>query len=1127
MKKITALVLSLALIFSLVVLPSAINTSAEAPYVNKVDFEAGLPTGSCEVSGYDTSVAGSYSGGLTTAKAHSGSKAYEMKTWDTAWKTTFVPIGNVESGKSYLVDLYYYVDLSATIYGSGHSGTMSITASTASPENYWSGTTAQGDILEHMQCWQLVHQTATKGWRHVSGQFTATATNGLYVSINAKDAIAMDIIIDDITVTEVTEDSVVVNCNNVYNYYYDQAGGVKIAGVAGTPITYVPERPGYKFGGWYAEPELTTPVTAFSASATSLYPAWIVSYSEDFESSNAVPANSHAYYSFNTNPANAHSGSKSIKLDSNAIAWSLYGMPLCKVEAGSKYAMDFWYRLDNVGGANMLFVPIFASEGNIWGANKYPFEGDIVTASFQDNNIIQHYFVVPTASATGVWVHSTMIFTVPTSVGTNNMLWLNVMGLTTGCSMTAYIDDISVNKLTENSAVTTFMNTYEGKNNGPVALAGKAGEDIDYVPVREGYGFKGFYTAKEGGEKVTKWTNNATVYARWGLDDGSCLVTFDANGGILKGTATEVVKEGNFVTTPNPVRPLYDFIGWYSPSGDPVTEITESCTLVAHWSETISFESFYRSRANNLGYALHIVDEETAPTGKKVAFFEYGSANWDCPVCTPVFLKPADWSTSYKNYLYFDDISYPQYLVGEAVAPDFVPGEFYYYAPLTEEPADWSTAYSEYGTFKDNKIVLLTEPTAFASGKFYKTLYSDIDGMSAFANVGNVFDGKKYEVTFKYSAASADSNGIKIGVFNYPIYSTTYSNAVKYTEDEFVVDAANCDGNWYDGKITFTADAKIVDGFTSDTLGLYVSLTEKGKEAIVMIDDVTVTEVPPEAPDFLYGDVTGEGDVDAVDLTRLKKYLAGQKVDIAKGADTNNDTSVDAVDLTRLKKHLAGSIDLNEGSSAVINVLAGKKWSVVGDSITDSRNSAASKRYYNYVAEDTGCVATMYGVSGSGYWSGNGGTQQFYNRIAQLPTDTEIVTVLGSVNDFSATLGQIDDTSKSTIAGCVNATISAIRSRCPNAKILIISPLPAGGSFSPWIEDSTNKGHMYTLLLKSICEKEGLAFLDLYHNCILEPYDGAFNKSYYSNGDGTHPNDYGHSMIYKQIEEALYSLYAE
>lgn len=57
----------------------------------------------------------------------------------------------------------------------------------------------------------------------------------------------------------------------------------------------------------------------------------------------------------------------------------------------------------------------------------------------------------------------------------------------------------------------------------------------------------------------------------------------------------------------------------------------------------------------------------------------------------------------------------------------------------------------------------------------------------------------------------------------------------------------------------------------------------------------------------VFGDVNGDKSVDASDLTRLKKYLAGSVTDIYSGGDNNGDSAVDAKDLTRLKKQLAGN----------------------------------------------------------------------------------------------------------------------------------------------------------------------------------------------------------------------------
>ena len=61
-------------------------------------------------------------------------------------------------------------------------------------------------------------------------------------------------------------------------------------------------------------------------------------------------------------------------------------------------------------------------------------------------------------------------------------------------------------------------------------------------------------------------------------------------------------------------------------------------------------------------------------------------------------------------------------------------------------------------------------------------------------------------------------------------------------------------------------------------------------------------------PTPLPGDINGDGTIDAFDLLRLKKYLAGSETSVEEyNADVNGDGSIDAFDLLRLKKYLAGS----------------------------------------------------------------------------------------------------------------------------------------------------------------------------------------------------------------------------
>ena len=59
-----------------------------------------------------------------------------------------------------------------------------------------------------------------------------------------------------------------------------------------------------------------------------------------------------------------------------------------------------------------------------------------------------------------------------------------------------------------------------------------------------------------------------------------------------------------------------------------------------------------------------------------------------------------------------------------------------------------------------------------------------------------------------------------------------------------------------------------------------------------------------EVRDILSGDVNGDGVVDTLDVTRLRKYLAEESVVVCPGADMNGDGTVDLEDLACLRRYL-------------------------------------------------------------------------------------------------------------------------------------------------------------------------------------------------------------------------------
>lgn len=201
----------------------------------------------------------------------------------------------------------------------------------------------------------------------------------------------------------------------------------------------------------------------------------------------------------------------------------------------------------------------------------------------------------------------------------------------------------------------------------------------------------------------------------------------------------------------------------------------------------------------------------------------------------------------------------------------------------------------------------------------------------------------------------------------------------------------------------------------------------------------------------------------------------------------------------------------------------GVKWAAMGDSLTDSGNTRASKRYFDYIAENTGIVVTNLGKSGTGYMKPYNSSLPFYQRVDTIPLDSDVITIFGSGNDCSLTLGSPTDTGTDTVCGCINNTIDGIRSRIIGANLGIITP-------TPWDDYPTttpgNRMDLYADALVEICRLKGVPCLDLYHCSNMLPWEQAFREAYYTkdDGNGVHPDENGHKLFAPRIQAFLSTL---
>ena len=203
---------------------------------------------------------------------------------------------------------------------------------------------------------------------------------------------------------------------------------------------------------------------------------------------------------------------------------------------------------------------------------------------------------------------------------------------------------------------------------------------------------------------------------------------------------------------------------------------------------------------------------------------------------------------------------------------------------------------------------------------------------------------------------------------------------------------------------------------------------------------------------------------------------------------------------------------------------SGKKWVCFGDSLTE-QNIRTTKHYYEYIADLTGINTVVMGVGGSGYKKREGTNEAFYQRIVDVPTDADVITIFGSFNDLSsgASLGNIDDTTTNTIAGCINTTIDELYNNFTLANLGIVSPTPWIGASA--FENSTNAIN-YVNMLEAICNKRGIPFLNMFRCSGLRPWDEAFRLLAYSRdgGNGVHPDETGHKIMAPHFESFLDSL---
>ncbi len=145
------------------------------------------------------------------------------------------------------------------------------------------------------------------------------------------------------------------------------------------------------------------------------------------------------------------------------------------------------------------------------------------------------------------------------------------------------------------------------------------------VPVKEGYTFKGWFTAEEDGTEFTsstvvKITSQQTLYAHW--DVNKYTVTLDAQGAELSETTRVVTYDASYGELPELEREGYTFMGWFSEDGKTVKASTVVKTAGNH-------TLYARWQAKTYLVILSAGDGSVTP---KSTYVKFGSVYGELPV---------------------------------------------------------------------------------------------------------------------------------------------------------------------------------------------------------------------------------------------------------------------------------------------------------------------------------------------------------------------------------------------------------------------------------------------------------------------------------------------------------------
>lgn len=228
--------------------------------------------------------------------------------------------------------------------------------------------------------------------------------------------------------------------------------------------------------------------------------------------------------------------------------------------------------------------------------------------------------------------------------------------------------------------------------------------------------------------------------------------------------------------------------------------------------------------------------------------------------------------------------------------------------------------------------------------------------------------------------------------------------------------------------------------------------------------------------------------------------------------------------------------------------LANKTWQVLGDSIsTVGAYVAVGEHYYNLIADRYDMDFTDADVNANGgrsiaYNTSSGVVGSFVEKVAELTTAKDIVTILGGVNDyiFNTPIGTMGKDSNGNITIPSNAQdcttfydalkyiYNYILTNFPSTRLFHILPLRRGSVSTSQKNSIGNTIDDYWNAIIEVADYFCVGVIPLGKECSVNPRVESLRQLYFATtsdqGQITHPNKLGQQRMAEYIGSKMLSM---